>query len=334
MTIMLPNFLIIGAMNAGTTSLHSYLATHPEIFMSITKEPNFFSSEKNWSKGVGWYESFFTRRKNEKAVGESSVNYTKYPYYGNVPERIASLVPNMKLIYVVRNPVDRIYSHYLHNVYAGIETDPIEKALAERPLYTQASLYYMQIEQYLEHFPRENIMILFLDEMKTDPISTVQGVFDFLDVDSSFVPPNIGEIKHQTKAKRGRDNMLMRFLQRTPFYTRFSHMVPEGSKKLASFIFKTKSADPAPLSARLREKLISELAPDIEKLSRFLGLNILLWFTPHDRFGDGLFPDTNRNRFTSILEGTVDPIKKRYGPQKNLQLGCLAHKLLKNQLPD
>lgn len=274
---MRPNFLIIGAMKAGTTSLFAYLKTHPEIYMPTNKEPNFFSDENVRTKGIKWYESLFNAGKDCKAIGEGSVNYSKYPHYKKVPERIHSFFPDMKLIYVLRSPIERIYSHYLHNIYAGIEEESLEKALIDRPLYIQTSLYHSQIEQYLKYFHKDNILIFLLDDMKSDSLKVVQTVFDFLDVFSSYVPPNIQEIKHQTKLKKGKDNTFMQILRKMPFYHHLADFVPENIKATSSIILKSKLSEPNPLTDEVFNWLINQIKTDVDKLSAFLERDLSCW---------------------------------------------------------
>lgn len=110
---MLPNLIVIGAHKCATTSLHYYLGLHPQISMSREKELNFFIKERNWYKGIEWYKSNFTTK--AMIYGESSPNYTNYPFFMGVPERMCSVVPEAKLIYIVRDPIDRVISHYVHN---------------------------------------------------------------------------------------------------------------------------------------------------------------------------------------------------------------------------
>ncbi len=274
---MLPNFLIIGAMKSGTTSLYSYLRTHPDIFMPTNKEPGFFSNEPVWNKGIIWYESLFAGSENQKARGEASVNYTKHPYYENVPSRIQSLCQDVKLIYILRSPVERIYSHYLHNVYAAIESLPFEQAIEKRPLYIQASQYYFQIEQYLDFFPRDNLLILILDDMKSNPLGTVKQVFNFIGVDNSFIPPNINEVKHQAKLKRGRDNALMKILRRSPFYHYLSDILPDNIKAFSGIMLKQKLQGAEPISGKMHNVIIDRIKPDTLRLSEFLRRDLDFW---------------------------------------------------------
>ena len=142
----LPTFLIIGTMKGGTTSLHRYLRQHPEVFMPERKELNFFldeyagppidpPEERNWSRGITWYERQFAGAERERAVGEASANYSRYPTYPGVAERIAEVVPKVKIIYLVRNPIDRVFSHYLHDVANGREQCPLHIAVRRDDRY-------------------------------------------------------------------------------------------------------------------------------------------------------------------------------------------------------
>ena len=277
---MLPTFLIIGAMKSGTTSLYAYLKEHPEIGMPYNKEPDFFSNESCWTKGLTWYEGLFDGFKNKTARGEASVNYTKFPYYKDVPERICSIIPQVKLIYVLRSPVERTYSHYVHNVFAGIEAESFENAIRNKPLYIQASLYYSQIEQYLKYFPRENMLIFLLDDLKNYPLATVQKVFAFLGVNSGFVPEGISEVRHQGAAKRGQDNLFMKLLRKSPFYHIAVAVLPDSLKDLFACLLKKKICRPAPMSDAMHNQLLQMLSADIDKLSSFLDRDLSVWTAP------------------------------------------------------
>src|SRR5215211_9390855 len=107
----LPNFLVIGAMKAGTTSLYHYLRHHPQVFMPEIKELNFFNPLRNWRRGVEWYEEQFEGIPDSVvAIGEASTSYTKFPWIREVPARITSVLGEIRLIYVVRDPIERMQS--------------------------------------------------------------------------------------------------------------------------------------------------------------------------------------------------------------------------------
>ena len=149
---IIPNLIIIGAMKSGSTSLHSYLGTHPEIFMCEPKEPWYFIEEINWSKGEDWYLDLFKSAGNAKVVGESSTDYTKIPKYMGVPEKIRNFNPATRFIYIMRDPVKRTISHYWHNVRLhGEKRDPL-KAIQEDSLYLEVSDYAMQLDPYIQIF--------------------------------------------------------------------------------------------------------------------------------------------------------------------------------------
>ena len=198
----LPNFIVIGAMKSGTTSLYHYLRDHEQIFMSRIKELDFFAEAGNWSRGMDWYRQQFKGAENALARGEASTLYTKYPEHTGVPERIAATVPDVRLIYVVRDPIERLRSHYQHRVMTGMEKSPPEVALLENPSYVNCSRYAMQLERYLDHFPREQILVVPSEALKADRTATVQQVYEFLGVDPSRMPPHLDKEYYRTAQRR------------------------------------------------------------------------------------------------------------------------------------
>lgn len=198
----LPTFIVIGAMKAGTTSLYHYLRNHDEIFMSRIKELDFFAEKGNLHRGLDWYRHQFSEAGDAVARGEASTLYTKYPEHDGVPARIAEVMPDVRLIYVVRDPIVRLRSHYQHRVMTGAETAPPETALFEYPVYLHTSSYGMQLEQYLDHFPREQILVVTSEGLKADRLATVQQVYSFLGVDPSRVPDVLDQEFYRTAQRR------------------------------------------------------------------------------------------------------------------------------------
>lgn len=195
----LPTFLIIGAMKAGTTSLYHYLREHPSVFMPEYKAPEYFAGGSHWQRGIGWYRGLFSAAPpSAVALGEASNVYTKYPRYAGVPERIALTIPDVKLIYSIRDPVDRIRSHWQTRAAEGVEKLPIEHAVLANPIYLDYSRYAMQLEQYLKVFRREQILIVRAEDLRDDRHTTVRQVYEFLGVDPGYVPPNIDRAFYRT----------------------------------------------------------------------------------------------------------------------------------------
>lgn len=197
--------MIIGAQKCGTTSLHHYLAQHPDTSMSEPKELNFFLERRNWGKGVDWYRSHFDADKPVR--GESSPNYTAAPSFGGVPARMAATIPDARLIYVVRDPIKRIRSQWIHN-YARRNTNRwLDDAATEANVYVNRSKYFMQISAFLEHFPMERILVVDQAELLNERRHVLQEVFGFLGLDADFWHPEF-EKERLTGSNRRRLSLL------------------------------------------------------------------------------------------------------------------------------
>ena len=191
----LPNFFIIGAAKTGTTSLHYYLDQHPEIQMSATKEPNFFSGPANGIpypmgrvESLTEYETLFDH--TTPVRGEASVGYTNHPRRQGVPERIKVLIPDAKFIYLVRDPVARAVSQYQHRVALEGERRPVDEALGDLSdpysPYLGPSLYMSQLDLYLRHFAPDSLLIIDQTELLGDRRATLREIFSFLGVDDAI----------------------------------------------------------------------------------------------------------------------------------------------------
>lgn len=197
-----PTFIVVGAMKAGTTSLFHYLRAHDEIFMPKVKELDFFVEEMNWARGVRWYEQQFAASGGHRVRGEASTVYTKFPRYRGVPERMAALVPDVRLVYLVRDPVDRIRSHYRHRVATGAETAAPEEAVFANPIYLDYSRYALQVEQYLQHFAAEQLLVITSEALLSDRRATMRRVYDFVGVAPDFLAPDLDTEFYRTDQRR------------------------------------------------------------------------------------------------------------------------------------
>lgn len=204
---MLPDFVIVGAMKAGTSSLAYSLGLHPEIFV-IDKEVHFFDKDQNYCNGLGWYESHFINAPQKTVIGEKTPTYSYLPY---VASRMAKAIPNAKLIWIFRNPVDRTYSNYWHAVKSGIESlnfqealDKEEKRLLISPWlgYRKRSIYIEQVRCYLDFFPMKNMLFLLFENLVACPEITLRSAFDFLGVNSAFKLPETRVKKNTTYIPR------------------------------------------------------------------------------------------------------------------------------------
>lgn len=196
------NLFIVGAMKSGTTSLHEYLSEHPRIFMSKEKEPGYFIEQIYQSRELSWYESLFADANGDELyIGESSTHYTKLPIYPGVAERIYEYNPEAKIIYIMRDPFDRLISHYWHEVRArhhGGEALGLKQAVTTKEKYKAFSNYAMQLKPYLTLFGKENVYTLTFEELVRKPDETVSSVFRWLGLEELPTFQSIGE-KHNAK---------------------------------------------------------------------------------------------------------------------------------------
>lgn len=273
---MLPNLIIIGAMKCGTTSLHSYLNQHPEIQMSRQKELDFFVDRYNWDLGLDWYQSQF--KGNAKIYGESSPNYSNYPSMPNVARRMYDLVPQTKIIYLVRDPIARMISHYIHKYSARIENLPIQKALIEHQAYLSRSLYYFQLEQFLAYYPPSQILVIAAEDLYEQTALTLRRVYEFLEVDPSFYTWQSEIALHRSIRKR-RQTELAHWLINTSPLRAIDRLPPNlrwPIEGLINYFFAKPIAKPK-LSDILRDELTERLRNDVKKLREFTGYDFQQW---------------------------------------------------------
>jgi hypothetical protein len=296
----MPNFLIIGAGKSGTTSLYHYLGQHPGVYMSPMKEPKFFCFEgaRPSFRGPGddveinrkcvttldAYRALFDGVAGEKAVGEAS---SMYLYYPKAPERIRHHVPGARLIAVLRNPVDRAYSSYLHCVRdRGEPLEDFAEALREErdrirkgwgPLwhYRTAGFYFAQLSRYFDTFDRRQIRIYLYEDLKADAAGVLEDIFRFLGVDDSYAPDI--SLRHNVSGVP-RSRVLHALLNKpNPIKTVFKPLFPAGPRKVLSHRLTGKNLARPQLSADVRRELTEEYSEDITKVQSLIGRDLSKW---------------------------------------------------------
>ena len=281
---MLPNLIIIGAGKAGTTSLHYYLDQHPEIAMSTRKEAHFFGRE-NWEERVGWYETLFPTPAPVR--GEASPSYSVYPHRGDVPGRIRQLIPDAKLIYLVRDPLDRLPAHYAQQVVVGRESRGFEQAIAESlrdgddPMnpYLAASSYATQVERYLDRFPADRLLVIDQAEMAADRLGTLRGVFRFLGVDEDFVSPRFSEVVYAQK-DQVRWSRIGRRLEQSGFRHAVRRRVPRKLRRPVTkplMMLLGRRVERPSVSPELTKALRERLGPEADRLRELTGKQFESW---------------------------------------------------------
>ena len=204
-----PDFLIIGAMKAGTTSLFTWLGGHPDVFVPQVKEPNFFSDEHNWARGWSWYGDIFAAAAPAKLVGEASVAYTAPDVAPVAAHRIAAGLTKVKLVFIARDPADRLRSHYRHEVLRGREHRPFGTAVRDlASVYVRRSMYSMCMAPYLQVFPPEQIHVARFESLFGPDTSAWHNVTSFLGL-RVYPRPSL---RRNASSERQRFTPLMRIL--------------------------------------------------------------------------------------------------------------------------
>jgi Sulfotransferase domain len=271
--MMLPNFLVIGAIKSGTTSLHRYLRSHAQVFTS-KKEPEFFASrvnKGNWDRGLRWYEELFADAGDALAVGEVSISYTQYPLVEGVPARIAQVLPDVRLIYLVRHPIDRIVSHFWMRIRKGRETETsIDKAVRANPGYLDISRYAMQVERYLEYFPLERILIVKSEDLRAEREPTLREIFAFLGADPDRMPDGLKREYGRGEESRRRRRPIDFALRRVPAYDVLARVSPAPLKRLKRELTTEQTVSRPILPDSLRQELEEKLRDDVRQLRHYI----------------------------------------------------------------
>jgi len=293
----MPNFLILGAAKAGTSSLHYYLNQHPNVFMSDVKEPRFFALEKETLSfnnpdqqinhdsvtNLADYQSLFSSVTTESAIGEASPLYL---YSSKAVRQIQHYVPEAKLIIVLRNPVERAFSCYTHLLREGYETLPFDEALAQEDTriannwahlwhYKRGGLYYEQVKQYVDAFDSAQLKIYLYEDLRADSVGLVQNMFAYLDVDCSFVP----DMTKRNVSGIPKHMMLQKFFKRKNVVrSAIKSIVPAKARsQVAQKVKEWNLGDKPELSSDSRQALVNYFKVDNMKLQALIGRDLSSW---------------------------------------------------------
>jgi hypothetical protein len=300
-TMTAPNFLIIGAGKAGTTSLYEYLRQHPDVYMSPVKETNYFALSAGSDQPVD--EQFFPVQSfedycrlfrgagDQHAIGEASPVYLYAP---GAPERIRQRLPDVKLVAVFRNPVERAFSSYLMYCNLGVEERTFEQALRDEQAgagneqlsgqwhYLEAGLYDRHLRRYLDVFDRSEIKVFLFEELTSDPASVLAALFRFLDVDEDFLPDTNVTFNPSGKP---RNRLVHWLLQKRPITTAIKHRLPEsirGSISAGVASAQQRNLVKPEMPSAVRTQLVNYFRDDIERLGQLLDRDLTHWLAGRD----------------------------------------------------
>lgn len=286
----MPNLIVIGAMNCGTSALHYYLDLHPEISMSSPKELDFFCDEPevpgwmrvageveekiiastagNWSRGAEWYLGHFDGAAPIR--GEASPAYT-YPWHPSAAKRLAETAPDARLVFLVRDPLEQVVSQYVMHRGAGVEPRPIEEALADPcGVYGARAHYGRCVEPYYEKFGAERILVRSQEELLANRRALMAEIFEFAGVDPGFWDDRMERERHATAGHGRRRRLFARLKQ--------SWLGPLGARLPAEWRYRIESAfssgseDRPAFPPEHRDRWLEALAADAERLRELTGI--------------------------------------------------------------
>jgi hypothetical protein len=261
---MRPNFLVIGAMKCATSTLWAHLNRHPQIFMASEKEPGFFCRDEVFARGWEWYESLFAGAEGKQALGEATNGYSMQMRFPMAARRIGEHLSCAKLIYIVRHPLQRIESHWRNMLILGHDT-PFDDLLSYWPDAVDTSSYWRQISAYRSHFPDEQILVLFYEELVTDADMVLKRCFDFLGVEP--LPLIDAALAVNVSSYQRIDGSLIRLIRNIPGVELLKQAAPQFSRAVGARLRRPMPDRPV-WPAALRRQVIAQLAPDT---AAFLG---------------------------------------------------------------
>ena len=293
-----PNLFLIGAMKSGSTTLHELLAEHPQICMSEPKEPCYFVDQallkdmwpEMWRmefwRSEAAYLDLFKGKPDALYRGESSTDYSKLPKVAGVVDRLAAYNPEARIVYIMRDPVERTISHYWHMAEHRGETRAPMDAILHDPHYTEVSNYAMQLRPYLEHFGRERVMVLTFEELTRNPVPTVQSVFAWLGVDTGFVPADTQSARNATPkevTQRREGSGLLHQFRHSRLWESIGDYVPPALRKVGVAMVEKKVARAQVDMSEVIEYLRNLHRPQVEELVSLVGRDFPQWKTVHGR---------------------------------------------------
>lgn len=285
-TLPSPNFFVVGAVKAGTTSLHAYLRQHPEVFMSDFKEPHYFSCFEvrpefdNFMPVVrdsATYQRLFLGSEHFRAIGDASPSYL---YDSGSAARIKSAIPNAKIIISLRDPVQRAHSHYLMELRQGRETRSFSEALRADQAreekgwgvsfqYIEQGLYADHVERYLDEFGQSKVLIILFEDLIRDTAAVMSQVAEFLEVDAASFPASTFDKVHNP-FERSRGPLARMVLRLRPLRLFARRWVPQGLRRLVRDRFLFASGSKPVLDERTRKAFAQYFVSDVERLEQLL----------------------------------------------------------------
>jgi hypothetical protein len=283
----LPTFIVVGAQKSGTSTIYAAMREHPSVLAADWQEVHFFNSDRFYGKGLKAYARQFRAKKQFSCVGEVTPGYMISP---DVPARIARDIPGCKIVFCLRDPLERAYSAWRMQIWKGVELDDFSTAIRADEKYLDHSRYHFHISKYLEQFPREDILIMWFEDLKADSQGFLSDLFTFVGAPATEIPvparENVGGAPRRriitrilNSAYRARN-----YLQTTPFGPLVDNMIVDrAARRLRNAIVvrnRTSERSVAGPSPEDISYFVEQLQDDIDALSSLTGRDLSHWLAP------------------------------------------------------
>lgn len=268
----LPNFFIIGAMKAATSSLHDQLAAIDGVFMSDPKELYFFSDDPVYSQGLDWYAEHFREAGETDIIGESTTHYAKLPTYPKTIERLADAIDGPRFVYVMRHPLDRLVSQYTHMWLEREVTVSFDEAIEGAvPELIDYSRYSYQLEPYFDRFGADRVLPVFFDRLRSHGTAELNRVSSFIGVDTATEWNDTIGAKN-VSAERLQQSNVRNGMKKVPGYEMLRGLLPETAVEKVRDRWRPSGR---PTLSRSQEAAVAEiLDADLARLGSWLGINL------------------------------------------------------------
>lgn len=279
----LPTFIIIGAPKCGTTTMHRFLNAHPQVCMSRIKEPRFFSHQRPWARGWEWYRSLFEITPDTLAVGEATTDYSLVTKYPTVADKIAEHLPGVRIIYMVRHPFRRIESQWIMGrANGGITNGSFADAVRESNEFIEASCYWQQVSYYRELLGDDNILVVFLEDLKHHQRHEIDRCLRHVGVDPARYPDSPPPPATKPRADRRIDGTLVRRLRSKPIFRFIRDLSPQVVRSLGRRAFTTAGNIRPEWNQDLYDQVNEQVRPDARQFLRWCEKPDEFWEWPTD----------------------------------------------------
>jgi hypothetical protein len=272
-----PSFIVIGAQKSGTTWLYANLRRHPDVYMPDEQDKELYFFSYKYRRGWDWYLSFFDKAGDAKAIGEATPDYTTGANTGQIARRMAKHLPDVRLLYIVRDPVERLPSAYVQYLANGKRLPGFAESVRQFSPLLDTSRYWARISDYRTHYPDHQIHCLFLEDVHLDPIGQLTACFSFLGLKPLVQPEKVHEpvnLRSELSVDRW---FFPSGIRRYPLYDRFRSRVPRSLVTVFHALYRKRLTADVTWDSETRAWAADQLRNDSARFLEYCGKRTDFW---------------------------------------------------------